>query len=75
MVNKMKFSILFAFFKSKYSLKAAQRETILTGMQMITNRTSYNQKSCITFKQRTNEADYVYVYNDNGCFSYVNYFT
>ena len=73
MVNKMKFSILFYFFK--YSLKAAQRETILTGMQMITNRTSYNQKSCITFKQRTNEANYVYVYNDNGCFSYVNFFT
>jgi hypothetical protein len=38
---------------------------------MIVNRTAVNGKSCISFKQRTTEANYVYVYNDVGCFSYV----
>ena len=38
---------------------------------MIENRTAINGKPCITFKQRTTETNYVYVYNDNGCFSYV----
>ena len=36
---------------------------------MIETKTSLNGKSCITFKQRTVEKYYVYVYSDNGCFS------
>ena len=42
---------------------------------MIEERTAINGKSCVTFKQRTNEANYVYVFNGNGCNSYVSIMT
>ena len=40
---------------------------------MIANRTAINKTSCITFKQRTTETDYVNVISDikKGCFSYI----
>jgi hypothetical protein len=51
---------------------ASQRATILAGMQMIVNRTAVNGKSCISFKQRTTETNYVSVFSGVGCYSYVN---
>jgi hypothetical protein len=43
----------------------------MSGLQMIVDRTSVNGKSCISFKQRTNEQNYVYVSDGSGCGSYV----
>jgi hypothetical protein len=42
-------------------------------MQMIADRTAINKTSCITFKQRTTEANYVSVISDinKGCFSLI----
>ena len=50
---------------------ADERKTILAGMQMIEERTSINGKNCISFKQRTNEINYVKVVSDIGCYSKV----
>ena len=42
-------------------------------MKMIANRTAINKTSCITFKQRTTETNYVNVISDinKGCFSFI----
>ena len=40
---------------------------------MIEERTKINKTACITFKQRTTEANYVYVHNGIGCYSEVEF--
>ena len=42
-------------------------------MEMIENRTAINKTSCITFKQKTTEANYINVISNanKGCFSWI----
>lgn len=56
----------------KLIIDANERNIILAGMKAIEDQTRVNGRNCITFVERTNQQNYLYISKTGGgCYSYV----
>jgi hypothetical protein len=59
------------YFQLRFPIDATQITQIEAGLRLLENSTKIGDRYCVRFVPRTNEANWVRIYNGGGCSSYV----